>query len=254
MGDGGDATAVTRSTDRPIRSYGWAWNNDQILYTQDRAGDENTHIYAVDLASGDTTDLTPGEGVKAAIMSTSRDRPDQILVQSNARDPQHMDVVRLDTRTAEGSMIFENDEGFIGMVPDDDWNIRVRTRMTPMGGTESDYRDSPEGDWRDLDKVGLEDAMTTSTVGFDKSGRVMWGIDARGGDKARFVAITPNPDGTFERETIFASDESDVADVMINPITKQPEAVASNRLRKSWTILDDAVRPDLERLAALVYG
>jgi len=252
--DGGDAVPVTKSTERPIRSYGWAWNNDQILYSQDKAGDENTHVYAVDLATGDTTDLTPGDEVKAGIMSSHRDRPDQILIQTNARDPQNMDVVRVDTRSGDTAMVFENDEGFIGMVPDDDWNIRVRTRMTPMGGTESDYRDSPEGDWRELDKVGLEDAMTTSTVGFDKSGRVMWGIDARGGDKARFVAVTPNPDGTFDRETIFASDESDVADVMINPITKQPEAVAANRLRKSWTILDEAVRPDLEKLATLVDG
>ncbi len=252
--DGGEAVAITKSTERPIRSYGWAWNNDQILYSQDKAGDENTHVYAVDLATGDTTDLTPGSGVKAGILSTSRDRPDQILIQSNARDPQNMDVVRLDTRTGEASTIFENDEGFIGMVPDDDWNIRVRTRMTPMGGTESDYRDSPEGEWRELDKVGLEDAMTTNTVGFDKSGRVMWGIDARGGDKARFVAVRPNPDGTFDRETIFASDDSDVADVMIDPISKQPQAVASNRLRKSWTILDESVRPDLEKLATLVDG
>ena len=126
--------------------------------------------------------------------------------------------------------------------------------MTPEGGTVSEYRDSPEGDWGPLDSVGLEDAMTTQTMGFDKSGRRMWSIDARGGDKARFVAVRPNPDGTFERETIFESDQADVADPMINPITLEPEAIAVNRLRKEWTILDPGVRPDLEKLSTLVDG
>ena len=252
--DGGDPRPVTDSTDRPIRSYSWAMNNEQILYTQDKGGDENTHIYAVDLASGKTTDLTPGDEVKASMMSSHRDRPDQILVQSNARDTTNMDVIRIDTRTGESSAVFQNDEGFIAMIPDDDWNVRVRTRMNADGGTDSDFRDSTEAEWRKLDSVGLEDAMTTSTIGFDKAGRKMWGIDARGGDKARLVAITPNPDGSFDRETVFESDEADVADAMINPVTLEPEAIAVNRLRKEWTIVDPAVRPDLEALAALVDG
>ena len=86
----------------------------------------NTHVYAFDLATNTTTDLTPGDEVKASIMSGHRDRPDQILVQTNARDTARMDVVRVDTRTGEASPVFVNEEGFISMIPDDDWNIRVR--------------------------------------------------------------------------------------------------------------------------------
>ena len=252
--DGGEARPITDSTDRPIRSYSWAWNNDQILYVQDKGGDENTHVYAVDIATGKTTDLTPGDDVKASLMSGHRDRPDQILVQTNARDVSAMDIVKVDTRTGETTMLFENTGNFIGMVPDDAWNVRVRSRMTADGGTLSEYRDTVDADWRELDEVGLEDAMTTSTIGFDKAGDRMWGIDARGGDKARLVSVTPREDGTFDRETIFESDEADVADAMINPITLTPEAIAVNRLRKQWTILDPAVRPDLEKLATLVDG
>ena len=139
--DGGDARSVTDSTDRPIRSYGWAWNNEQILYVQDKGGNENTHVYAVDLETGTTTDLTPGDEVKASLVGGHRDRPDQILVQTNARDPQAMDMVRIDTTTGDTEPIFLNEDGFVGMVPDDDWNIRVRTRMTPDGGSMSEFRD-----------------------------------------------------------------------------------------------------------------
>lgn len=102
--DGGEARSVTDSTDRPIRSYGWSWNNEQILYVQDKGGDENTHVYAVDLETGTTTDLTPGDEVKASLVGGHRDRPDQILVQTNVRDPQAMDMVRIDTTTQPPAM------------------------------------------------------------------------------------------------------------------------------------------------------
>lgn len=252
--DGGEAKAVTASTDRPITSYSWAINGEQILYMQDKGGNENTHVYAVDMATGETTDLTPGDTVKASVMGGHRDRPDEVLITSNGRDPSAMDVIKLNTRSGESMIVFENDGGYVGMLPDDDWTFRVRAKMTPDGGTLQEYRDSPEAQWQVLDKVGLEDAMATGASGFDKSGTILWATDSRGGNTARFVKIVPQPDGSFERSTVFESDEADVADMMFNPLTGMPEAVAINHLRKKWTILDEAIRPDLEALAALVDG
>ena len=72
------------------------------------------------------------------------------------------------------------------------------------------------------------DAMTTSTAGFDKTGKTMWGIDARGGDKARFVAIRPNLDGTFERETIFASEDPPPR----SPTTQRRAGRTGHRMRR----------------------
>ena len=252
--ESGEARAVTASVDRPITSYTWAINGEQILYSQDKGGNENTHVYSVDLASGNTTDLTPGDGVRASIMGGNRDRPDEVLIQTNGRDPAAMDVLNLNTRSGETSVVFENDGGFVGMIPDEDWTVRVRAKMTPEGGTMQEYRASPDGAWSELDRVDLENAMTTSAVGFDKSGTILWGMDSRGGNTARFVKIVPQPDGSFERETIYESDKADVADMMFNPISGLPEAVAVNYLRKTWTILDEAIRPDLEALEALVDG
>jgi len=255
LGDGaGEAKPVTRSTDRPIADYGWAINNEQILYMQDKGGNENTHVYAVDLATGENTDLTPVDNVKASMMKGHRDRPDEILIQSNARVPEISDVLKLNTRTGESTMAFQNDGGYLVMIPDDDWNFRVRARMTPDGGTLQEFRDSPEGEWRELDKVGIEDARSTLPIGFDRSGRILWSLDSRNGDTTRLVKITPQPDGTFEREVVFSSDEADVAGRMMNPITRMPEAVAVNRLRRKWTVLDPAIQPDLDALAKLVDG
>ena len=53
------AKAVTNDKIRDIRGYHWAYTGDHILYSQDKAGDENWHIYATDVATGETKDLTP---------------------------------------------------------------------------------------------------------------------------------------------------------------------------------------------------
>ena len=60
------ARPVTHDTGRGIRFYGWAYTNDHILYIQDKNGDENWRLYAVDLAGG-VRDLTPYEGVQARL-------------------------------------------------------------------------------------------------------------------------------------------------------------------------------------------
>src|SRR5262245_51011454 len=53
------AKPVTQDKKRGIRSYNWAYTSKHLLYIQDQGGDENWHVYRVDLKSGETKDLTP---------------------------------------------------------------------------------------------------------------------------------------------------------------------------------------------------
>ena len=141
--EGGEPRAVTSSTSRPIGNYRWASNGEQILYVTDTNGDENTHVYVVGLDGGEAVDLTPGDDVKASISNQHRDRSDEILIQSNARDPQYFDMHRVNTRTGASEVAFLNDEGYVGMITDDDWVVRLRSRMTPDGGSSYEYLDNP---------------------------------------------------------------------------------------------------------------
>ena len=63
----GQAEAVTHDKGRGVVFYSWAHTNKHILYVQDTGGDENDHVYCVDLATKGVTDLTPFEGVQGRI-------------------------------------------------------------------------------------------------------------------------------------------------------------------------------------------
>ncbi len=248
---GGEAAPITRSERRPIRQYAWSWNGEQILYLQDEGGDENTSIFAVDVITGEETNLTPQEGVRASILAAHRDRPDELLVLMNDRDPRMQDVLRLNTRTGETERIVENAEGWIGYVPDDEWHVRGRARMTGDGGMEVQMRESDHAEWVSFLRVPMEDTGNFGLLGLSADGADLFLTDPSDRDTSALVAVDPS---TGNRRTLFASEASDIADVLINPLTRRPEAVATKRLRKRWTVLDDAVRGDLAALDAAIEG
>ena len=84
---------------RSIQNYEWACDSKTIFYREDNEGDENFHIYAIDLETPNARDLTPWQGVRCQNTMTSAKRPGEILALLNVRDRKLMDVWRIDLRT-----------------------------------------------------------------------------------------------------------------------------------------------------------
>ena len=78
-----DYAPVTRDEERGIRIYAWAAGNEHILYLQDAAGNENWRLYATNLASGETRDLTPFEDVQAQVVDRNKHFPNELLIGMN---------------------------------------------------------------------------------------------------------------------------------------------------------------------------
>src|SRR3954464_10732503 len=60
-----DDKVVTDDKKRGIRIYEWAENSKVLLYMQDNDGDEDFHVYGVDLDAGKVRDFTPHEKIQA---------------------------------------------------------------------------------------------------------------------------------------------------------------------------------------------
>ena len=248
-GDPAVAEPVTDDTDRGIHIYFWAYTNEHILYLQDQAGDENWRVYSVNLNTGEIVDLTPVEGVQAQIQGVSPKFPNEVLVALNDRVPQLHDLYRINMDTAERNLVVEN-EGFLGFTSDDNYNVRFAVRMTPDGGMEI-LTPTEEGDWESADKIAMEDTLTTASIGFDKTGRIMYMIDSRDRNTAALFAS----DLETGEQTLIAEDpQADVSDVMIHPTEKNIQAVAFTYERKHWQVLDESIAQDLAYLGTVADG
>jgi dipeptidyl aminopeptidase/acylaminoacyl peptidase len=136
------ARPVTAATDRPIPGYLWSRDSRYLLYVQDRAGDENYHVWAVDPSGAvdgaipEPRNLTPVEGARALIYSVPRSRPAVIMVGLNDRDASFHDVYQVDLSSGERTLLIENTEEVAGFFFDSSGNVRLGIRQTPGGGTE----------------------------------------------------------------------------------------------------------------------
>lgn len=243
------AKPVTKDTNRGIRSYFWAYTSDHVVYVQDKGGDENWHVYSVNLKTKDIKDLTPMEGVQARVTEVSPDYPNEILVSINDRNPQLHDVYRVNLTTADRKLVAENTEGFVGFVTDDDLKVHFAMKMTPDGGSEV-LRKTDDG-WKPFTTIPGDDMLTTGPVGLDKSGDNLYMIDSRGRNTAALTMVNIESGSS----KVLASDpRADVSGAEVHPTKKNIQAVQTTYERVKWQVLDESIKADFEKLSKVADG
>lgn len=239
------AKPVTNDSYRGIRSYIWAYTGEHILYLQDKNGDENWRIYSVNLSSGDIKDLTPFEGVQARFLSVSDKIPGELIIGLNKRDPQYHDIYRVNITSGELTLVMENNE-FNNFDVDDYFKIHLASKMTPDGGNEI-FKLTKNG-WETFLKIGMEDAISTGTMGFNKTNEVVYLTDSRGRNTAALYAVNMS---TGNKTLIAENPKADFSGYMIHPTERNVQAVAFEYERWHWNITDPAIAEDMEYLGKL---
>ncbi|RZT88855.1 dipeptidyl aminopeptidase/acylaminoacyl peptidase [Pseudonocardia sediminis] len=109
-GPASDARCVTADESRSVISFHWTDDPRWLLYVQDAGGDENWHLYRIDLDDPDApaVDLTPIPGVRMWGLEQPARRPGKAVVQLNTREPGVIDLHELDIATGELTMLARN--------------------------------------------------------------------------------------------------------------------------------------------------
>ncbi|MBI1210674.1 MAG: prolyl oligopeptidase family serine peptidase [Alphaproteobacteria bacterium] len=242
------AKPVTQEKTRPIREFQWANDGTHLLYMQDEGGNENFHLFAVDLDKGTTKDLSPYKNTRAMIIAQSYERPDEILVGLNNRDPQWHDAWLINIATGEAKLVQKND-GIAGFVADHNLNIRLASKPTPDGGQEILQLDN--GEWKPFARIPSDDALTTQPLFFTDDGATLVMLDSRGRDKA---ALTEVEMGDGRSSILAESDKADVAAAIADPVSMKVLAYAAEYDRTNWVALDSSVKNDIDFLNKQIPG
>ena len=246
-----DDRCITQDRKRGIRRYFWADNNTHILYIQDKDGDENWHVYAVDIKTMDTRDLTPLEGVQARVLAVDPKFPNEILVGINDRDPQLHDVYRISLTDGTRALEAENTEGFAGWMADHHFKIRAAVKSDMKGGFALKVRDNPESAWRTLTSWGVEDSLTSHPISFTPDGRGLYILNSAGSNTTQLRTL----DLAAGREKVLASDDVyDISNVMVHPTEYTAQAVAFNKERVDWKVLDPSIKADFAAIRKIHPG
>jgi dipeptidyl aminopeptidase/acylaminoacyl peptidase len=244
-----NAKVVTHDRQRGVRQFWFAYDGTHLLYPQDEGGNENFHIFSVDLDSGKQSDLTPFKNARADLDKLSPKHPHELLINANDRNPKYFDPLRIDLRTGKRTRELKNDS-YAGFTSDDDFNLRLASKSLADGSSEWFQRTS-HGNWKSIGKVPQADALTTNPLGFTRDGKTLYILDSRGRDTAALFAL----DWASSKRTLLYEDaHADVGGVLADVKTGTARAVSINYLRNEWMLLDPSLRKDFNYLKTLGDG
>lgn len=140
---------VITEGDELIRGYGWA-NENRLIYVMDKGGNEDYHLFAVNVDGSKQKELTPYEGVKVNILAYLKDDKDHMIISMNKNNPSVFDPYKINIKTGEVEQLYENTDlanPIMGYDFDKDGNLRGFTRLKDGINTEMYYAVYP-GDYQ----------------------------------------------------------------------------------------------------------
>ncbi|HLP38477.1 S9 family peptidase [Lacibacter sp.] len=152
---------------------------DDFLYSADKGGNENDHIY-LQRRNGSVTDLTPGEKEKANFYGWTKDKR-SFYYGSNNRNPQFFDVYKMDSTDWKPKMLYKNDSGLdVGGIS---FNERwlVLTKSVTSDKNEMYLFDAQSKQTKKLSTDSLGDA-TYYPTGFETTDTHLYYITNEGKD------------------------------------------------------------------------
>ncbi|MGI4885244.1 MAG: S9 family peptidase [Janthinobacterium lividum] len=253
------ARPMTDDRARPVRIYFWSRDSKYLLYSQDKGGDENYNIYAVDPtgapAAGQAVpaarDLTNLKGVQVRIFNVPLADPNTIYIGLNDRDKAWHDLYKLNLTTGEKILVRQNTDRLGNWVFD--WNdqLRLAARSNPDGSTE----------WLRVEGTQLAPFYKTSideasaVEGFAKDNQHVYLATNRGAarDLAEIVLLDP----ATGQEQPYQADplrRVDVGRMVLSEKTHEPVFVSfeDDRLHRVWK--DKAFEQDFANVGRQLPG
>lgn len=195
--EGGPVRVVETPSTRSLRTFWWAADSRHVLFSQDRDGDQNEHVYTADTErpGEPPVDLTPIGPARAMIHRILLHDPERLLIVHNARTRQGFDLVQVDGRTGGGMVtVAENPGDVIEWITDH--HGRLRGRMRSLGDTERLVEWRVGDEWRAGPRLDLEESFRVA--GFTPDGSEAWVLTSHGRDRVALVRHDP----TTGRQTL----------------------------------------------------
>ncbi|MCL2768417.1 MAG: S9 family peptidase, partial [Synergistaceae bacterium] len=213
--------------------------NDRIIFMKDSGGDENYHIWIVNIFGEEPRNLTPFPNVKSSIVDDLEEDDKHVLIQMNKRDERVFDVYRCVVATGELTMIAENPGNIVGWMTDHDGKLRVAVETD--GVNESIlYRSDESKDFEKLLTINFKDTFAPLMFSYDnKLLYVASNLDTPDGNRDKSAIYTYDPEKQQLLDLIYEHPEVDVSRIISSKKRKIITGVTFNTDKSRYHFFDD---------------
>ena len=232
--DSNDELRITDASERSI--YGFFWMSDErIAYVQDKGGDENFRIYAVNIDGENEVNLTPFDNVQSQIIDDLEDNPDYMIVGLNMKNQKVHDAYRLDVNSGELTMLAKNPGNISSWMTDNDGVLRIATTSDGVN-TSILYRENESQDFKNILTTNFKESVSPLFFTFDN--KELYVSSNRGRDKS--AIYTFNLETAKEDKLIFEHPEVDVYSLMRSKKRKVITGVSYTTDKTNRVFFDDS--------------
>lgn len=129
-----------------IRGMGWI-NDERLVYVMDQGGNENYHLYAINIDGTNSIDLTPFDDIQASIINMLKEQKDYVIIQMNKDNKQVFEPYKVNINTGEMEKLFTNEDpenAIVGYDFDKDGKLRGYAKM--FNGVQAQYFYKADGE------------------------------------------------------------------------------------------------------------
>ncbi len=235
-----DQLQVTFAEERDIAGYFWK-NDNRLVFLQDKGGNENFHLFAVDADAKNLKELTPFDNVRVDIIDDLADNESEMIVGLNKRNPEIYDAYKLNIVSGELTMIAENPGNISGWLTDNKGSIRVATTTDGINQSVM-YRESEKDAFKVIKTTNFKESF--SPLFFDFDDKTLFVSSSVGRDKGAIIAYDPAADK--ELRMVYEHPEVDVSSLLRSKKRKVITGVAYETDKSHYHFLDKK-REDLQK-------
>ncbi|TDS11667.1 alpha/beta hydrolase family protein [Sphingobacterium paludis] len=186
----GNVVRAIEEKDELIRGMGWI-NDERLVYVMDQGGDENYHLYAINIDGSKNIDLTPFDGVQASILNMLKEQKDYIIIQMNKDNKQVFEPYKVNIHTGAMEKLFTNEDpenAIVGYEFDKDGNLRGYAKMLNGINTQFFYKPAGAADFSLFHTTKWDDTFGVVSFNYASQNKdeayVLTNLDS---DKSRIV-------------------------------------------------------------------
>jgi dipeptidyl aminopeptidase/acylaminoacyl peptidase len=158
---------VIEEKDELIRGFGWA-NDNRLIYVMDKGGNEDYHLFAVDIDGKNQKELTPFDGVKVNILNNLKEDNDHLIISMNKNNPQIFEPYKINIVTGDLKQLYKNEDAanpIDSYVFDKNGNLRGFSKL--RDGVNFDIYYTTDGEnYSILKQLSWKDSFSISSFNY----------------------------------------------------------------------------------------
>ncbi|MCF8452451.1 MAG: S9 family peptidase [Pedobacter sp.] len=244
--DGKTTTQLTCDSNRSIANYFWASNNE-ILYLKGASENMDPGLFAVNIDGNNKRELLSFPNTKIRLISSGPVSDGQVLVSLNKRDSTVFDAYRLNMKTGNLSLLFQNPGNITKWYSDPAGKLRMAIASDGVNETLL-YRDKERQNFRSVLTNNFKTSI--SPISFSADNSCIYALSNKNRDKMALVELDCVTGK--EHRVIYSNPQVDVSEAIYSVNRDKLIYAGFETWKKERHYLDDTFKAIFKKLEKLL--